>query len=375
MADRRHGECDDLLRQIDQAAGGRGWSNQTREAAPFVGEDVEPEATERMETIHVYIVRESDLEHPPDDLVVESELAAPIANHPPGKEDHIHPELESDELNVSMRSEVHTHRMRAYGTAGFAVVLLGATIVFLLAVTLLAPTPTITLIPSARDLTVTTTIVIFSGEPTGAGRIQGRLLPSLTLTQSRTVPTTGKGHQDAQYAMGTITFYNGLFLSQTITAGMILTGSGGVQIVTDDVAVIPPALATTPPIYGQVTVPAHAIQTGPQGNIPVHDINQACCLPPVLAQNTVAFQGGQAERNYPVDTRADTNQVVTSLTAALTRSEQAALTAQLSPGEALVPPICTRTVMANHQPGEEATTITVTVAERCTAIAYQSTAV
>jgi hypothetical protein len=206
MADRLQDDIDNILRRIDQEPGDH-WSNETGEedTESGTGEAAEPEVADIIETIHVYIVRESDLEHPPDDLVVDSELAAIADDLPPGEEDHIHPELDDGDLTVSLRDEVRKRRMLAYGTAGFAVVLLVATIVFQLVVTLLAPTPTITLIPSTRDLTATTTIVVVSGTPTGGGRMQGRLLPSLTLTQTRTVPATGKGHQDAQYAVGTIT--------------------------------------------------------------------------------------------------------------------------------------------------------------------------
>jgi hypothetical protein len=371
MQDRRDGEREDLLWHIDQAARGRGWANQTPEVAPVVDEDVEGAAKEPMETIHVYIVRESDLEHPPGDLVVESELAATVARSLPGEEGHLTPRLDSGLRTDSMHSEAHMRLMHAYGSAGFAIVLLVATLVFLLAVTWITPTPTITLIPLTRDLATTTTIVVIAGTPSGAGRIKGRVLASLTLTQSATMPATGTGHQDARDAVGTITFYNGLFVSQTVAAGTRLTGSGGVQIVTDQVTLVPPAKASTPPTYGQVTVPAHAIQTGPQGNIPVRDINQACCLPSVLAQNTVAFQGGQAERDYPVVAKADMDHAVTRLTTEIVWSEQAALAAQRAPGEALVPPTCSATVTANHRPGEEAVAVTVTVAERCTAAAYQ----
>jgi hypothetical protein len=130
----------------------------------------------------------------------------------------------------------------------------------------------------------------------------------------------------------------------------------------------------TPPTYGQVTVSAHAFGPGPQGNIPVRDINQACCLPSVLAQNTVAFQGGQQERDYTVVTREDLDQGVASLTATLIQSAHAAFTAQLTTNEALVTPACTRTVTADHRAGAEAATVTVTVAEQCAAIAYDEAA-
>jgi hypothetical protein len=185
---------------------------------------------------------------------------------------------------------------------------------------------------------------------------------------------TGKGHQDAEAAMGTITFFNGLFTSQTTAAGTTLTGSDGVQVVTDQLAVIPAALATAPPTYGQVTVPAHALYPGPRGNIRVRDINQTYCLLSVLAQNTDAFRGGQLERDYTVVTGKDIDRGVAGLTTTLIQGAQAAFTAQLTTHEALVTPDCKRTVTSDHQAGAEAATVTVTVSEQCTAIAYDAAA-
>ena len=149
-----------------------------------------------------------------------------------------------------------------------------------------------------------------------------------------------------------------LLTSQTVAAGTRLVGSDGVQVVIDQVAVIPAALATTPPSYGRVTVSAHATQTGPQGNIAVRDINEACCLPSVLVQNTVAFQGGHNERDYTVVTRAYLDNVVSSLTTRLCQREQATLAAQLTPGEALATPACKPEVIPDRQPGSEAATVT-----------------
>jgi hypothetical protein len=174
--------------------------------------------------------------------------------------------------------------------------------------------------------------------------------------------------------MGTITFFNGLFTSQTIAAGTTLTGSDGVQVVTDQLAVIPAAWASTPPSYGQVTVSTHALYPGPQGNISAHDMNQTCCLPSVLAQNTDAFRGGQYERNYTVVTSKDIDRGVAGLMMTLIQSSQAAFTAQLTTNEALVTPDCKRTVTSDHQAGAEAAMVTVSVSEQCTAIAYDAAA-
>lgn len=375
MADRVQDDINAILQWMDHQH-----DDQPAEALPEEdGESRESETEPAItETIHVYLVRESELAEPADEQVVESTLAT-------GNEDPLHLAVFEDEppdaltLNIpemvehAPRLNSHTHISLARWTAGVGGVLLLTIIAFQVLLTFLTPTPTITLVSVVRDLSTTATLMAVSGIPAGAN-IPARLLLPLTLTQTKTVPATGKGHQDAEAAMGTITFYNGLFTSQTIAAGTTLAGSDGVQVVTDQLAVIPEALATTPPTYGQVTVSAHALEPGPQGNIRVRDINQACCLPSVLTQNTAAFQGGHNERDYTLVTREDLDHGVASLTTTLIQSAHAAFTAQLTTHEALVTPACTRTVTADHQAGAEAAAVTVTVSERCTAIAYDAAA-
>src|SRR5439155_17826382 len=125
---------------------------------------------------------------------------------------------------------------------------------------------------------------------------------------SQTTPTTGKGHQDAKQAQGAITLYNGLFTAQTIAGGTTLTGSSGVQIITDQDATIP---AANPPIFGQVTVSAHAINPGMRGNIPAYDMNQACCTTSVLVKNVQPFSGGQNERDFSTVSTHDIHKIST----------------------------------------------------------------
>jgi hypothetical protein len=187
--------------------------------------------------------------------------------------------------------------------------------------------------------------------------------------QGTSVTATGNKHQDATQAYGTITFYNGLLSAQTIAAGTVLTGRDGIQVVTDQPAIIP---AGNPPTYGQVTVSAHAFLAGPQGDIQAFDINTACCATSIVAKNTEAFTGGVAARDYLVVTRTDINNAVTSLLILLSQSENAALQVQLHPGEALIPSNCTPHVSTDHKPGDEAKHVTVTVSVTCSGIAYDA---
>ncbi len=114
------------------------------------------------------------------------------------------------------------------------------------------PIATIILIPKSQTISLNVTVRL------------GRVIPPTTLSQEKTVPTTGHGHQDARAATGTVTFYNGSNTPQTVTAGTVFTGNDGIQVATDTDATIP---AANPPVFGQATVPAHALTANAKGNI------------------------------------------------------------------------------------------------------------
>jgi hypothetical protein len=219
------------------------------------------------------------------------------------------------------------------------------------------PLATVTIIPKSQTVTLTGTLQI------------GRVLQPLTISQSQTVPTTGKGHQPARSATGYITFYNGLFTSQSVPAGILLTGNDGVEIITDQYATIPEAF---PPNLGYTIVSAHALYPGSSGNIPAYDINQACCATAIKAVNTTSFTGGQDERNFQTVAKADIASVATPLKTAVMQSLQGALQGQVQEPEQLFILPCNPTVISDHKPGEEATEVKVTVSQTCSAVAYNS---
>ena len=196
----------------------------------------------------------------------------------------------------------------------------------------------------------------------------GRLLNPITISQSQTTPATGKGHQDARAATGELTFYNGSNVAQTINADTILTGQDGVQVATDQTVTVP---AANLPQIGEVTVSAHAINAGSAGNIPASDISIALSND-LTVKNLTAFTGGQDERNFQTVAPGDITNTATPLQATLDQSRQNTLTGQLKSGEALTSQHCTQTTTSDHQPGQEATTVKVTVSETCSGIAYNS---
>ncbi len=235
-----------------------------------------------------------------------------------------------------------------------------------------APSATVTIIPISTRITATRTVTIVSSNANAAQQqVPGRLLDTITLSQAKTVPTTGIGHQQAQAAHGLITFYNALPAPQTIPAGELLTGADGVEVVTLQEAAIPAGTLTT---NGQVAVPAQAVNVGPGGNITAEDIYGKCCRDDVFVSNS-PFRGGQDARSYQMVTQQNIDSAVSSIEASLNQSVQAALRQQVQPNKTLVTPIpCTSTVTPDHKTGEEARHVQVTVSETCTGEVYDTNA-
>jgi len=222
-----------------------------------------------------------------------------------------------------------------------------------------------------NPFTATVTILSKSQQVALSGTVQlGRILSPITLSHSQTVPTTGRGHQDAKAATGFITFYNGQLQNITVAAGTIVTGTDGVQIRTNETAYIPAAdLTANPPLIGHVTVSAHAVHEGAGGNVQAFDINTPCCNS-VVAKNLYSFTGGQDARDFQTVSHADMNTIATVLKTSLAQRAQSALQKQMKHGEALIASSCTSQVTADHQVGEEADQVTITVSDACSAIAY-----
>jgi VCBS repeat-containing protein len=253
--------------------------------------------------------------------------------------------------------------------------LVGGATLFVSLVPLLTASATVTIIPTAVEISTTTTLILVTGTipHPGSAQVAGRLLSTLTLSEEQVVPTTGVGHQQARAAHGSITFYNALPAAQTVAAGTLLVGADGVQVVTEADANIPAGSLST---NGQVSVTAHVLEVGPAGNIWANDLYGPCCRADVFVQNSAAFHGGQNARDFPMVTSQDIGGAVATLKASLQASVQAALLTQVRPGETLITPVpCTPKVSANHAVGDEATQVRVQLDENCTGETYDTQAV
>ena len=233
-----------------------------------------------------------------------------------------------------------------------------------------APSAFVTLIPMQKEVTATSPVRIVLGKPDGTHReIQGRILSSLMFSQTRTVLATGTGYEEARAAHGNITFYNAQPSVQVVSSGTLLMGADGVAVVTDQNAVIPPALF---PTDGQATVLAHAILSGSVGNIRAGDIYGACCRLNIFATNG-AFHGGQHVRTFSKVTQQDIDATVSMIKSNLTRSIDGAFQAQVPTSETLLSSVpCTLTVTTDYPVGTEATRVSITLNETCTAEVYNT---
>src|SRR6266487_917101 len=268
---------------------------------------------------------------------------------------------------VPLRQHQQTeHKALAGITLSFFLLIIFSTLFLQLSFIIHPIIATVTLVPTQKRIQTTSSLPIVTGSA-GSNQLEGSQLHPVTLTQTATTPATGTKHQDARSAEGYITFYNGEFQAVAVPAGITLTGSEGVQVVTDQNAVIP---AANPPTFGEVTVLAHTINPGARGNIAAYDISQSCCAASVLAKNTTVFTGGQNEADFKIVTQKDIDTLSTSLQVSITQSMNAAIISQQKPNEVVVRIPCSPKVSSDHQAGDKAASAHVQVTETCNAIVY-----
>ncbi|HEY6284912.1 MAG TPA: hypothetical protein VIX20_04575, partial [Ktedonobacteraceae bacterium] len=113
---------------------------------------------------------------------------------------------------------------------------------------------------------------------------------SQTKIQTTTVPATNLVLIPGRSARGTLTFHNTqnpCVISRAIPAGTVFTGSNGISVATDNVALLGTSCT--------VTVPAHAVKIGPTGDIGAHDMKQTYHTT-IIVDNPAAFVGGQYDQ-------------------------------------------------------------------------------
>jgi serine/threonine protein kinase len=198
---------------------------------------------------------------------------------------------------------------------------------------------------------------------------------STTESASQDATATGQTKTEGAHAQGILKFTNGAFVTQTVPAGTQLTSKSGIKVITDAEVIIPSANSDTRDL-GTVLVPAHAIDLGPEGNIPALDIDTTCCSQynSIYVKNEKPFTGGQDAASYTFVQQADVDKVAKPLAERLKGQGVQKLKGQLRAGEASVgEPQCTPKVASEQPIGDQGRTIErtkVTVSQNCRVLAY-----
>ena len=210
---------------------------------------------EKMETVHIYVLRENE---PP---MIDAEL-------------------------VQEEPQPQQNRWGMTYCSCIGVIFTLIPFVAILAASLLPP----------YDAVLDKTLSLALSLHPGPSQIQLYQLPAITKTRQATIPATGKMQEPATRADGLITFYNGLFMSQTIPAGTVLTGKDGISIVTSSQALIPAATPTTPPTYGTASVIVRSELPGTAGNIAASDMTRRVAVHPFWRRTWTRLAVAQTRR-------------------------------------------------------------------------------
>jgi Baseplate J-like protein len=232
------------------------------------------------------------------------------------------------------------------------------------------PKATVTLFPTQKQVRYQYTFLIVTGTADQSRQqIPSRIISFTSPTRTETIKTTGIGYTPAIQATGIVSFYNEAPYSQTIDAGTVITGSDGIQIVTDQTISIN---AGNPPYsYGSAEAPAHSLKAGSIGNISVLDINGLCCLAGIYAKNIYSFTDGADPKPYPILSNADVKREAYSLAGILHPLATEGIQSQIKLSEQLLQPIsCNVNSSSNPKVRERATTASISVSETCNAQVY-----
>lgn len=132
-------------------------------------------------------------------------------------------------------------------------------------------------------------------------RVPAVLLPLTVSTITVAVMPTGVQTFPATRATGVLTITNGSILAQHVPAGMMVTGSSGVAVVTTESVDVPAGNGTT---YGIAYITAQAVTPGVKGNMPAFAL-QVVYGASLFLKNERAFAGGQDASSISVMTPQD----------------------------------------------------------------------
>lgn len=257
---------------------------------------------------------------------------------------------------------------------------------------------TVTITPISRVVSSTYTLSAVTSLPDASKQqVAARLVSATTPTQTRMVNASGHLSLAATQAKGTLVLRNwDRSAPKTFAAGTVfpdLSGdrvvncptTAGTEMVLDASVTLPAADASQGPAVGYA--PGHVLQPGADGNIPTTNgknftgcyyyiWTNGFCTPGWLGycwtiEPASPFTGGQDAYNGPMVQQNDIDTAASSLISAHQPDPQQVLQPKIRANERLAgTPQCAPQVRANHQAGDQAAQVKVTVSFTCTGEVY-----
>jgi serine/threonine protein kinase len=230
-----------------------------------------------------------------------------------------------------------------------------------------ASAATITITPMSKRLTQTYAVDAVTGAPD----VTQHQAPAYTITYTtpakmQTVPTSGRGHQNATAAKGTLTFSQ-VGQNSEIATVQTITGSDGVQVITDQDFTIN---------VGQtVQVPAHTVNAGSCCNIGTDDFDfqvgvinavTKAQMTTVFVENQQPFSGGQDAFDYNFVKQSDIDGVANAFVSQLTTAAQTGVENQVKANQQpLTDMQCSPNIKPDHKVNDRVDNVTVSVTVTC----------
>jgi serine/threonine protein kinase len=232
----------------------------------------------------------------------------------------------------------------------------------------------VTITPATRNLSNTFSI---TATPNPSQQQAGtRLLSTTTQSQAQTVNATGTQTTSGTQAYGILTFYNSTNPPVTFNVGTIFPNdqTPNIQMMLDQTVTVPGPNRNND---GIATASAHVVQVGSLGNVPAdmlglknqgfyHLINNTMQI-----FNNSDFTGGQDPQTYTVVQQSDINGSANLLENANAPNPQQLIQPLVQPNELLIgTPQCKPNITSDHNAGDKASSVTVTLSFTCTGNVY-----
>jgi serine/threonine protein kinase len=281
---------------------------------------------------------------------------------------------------------VHTHSKRQQ----FAL-LVGITVTVLLILLLLLPRvfglalfpsgfpllgspPVATISLSVKSQNIQDTFLLTASPQTTQVNVSQRVMPDRSITTttkgSSTIATSGQQTSDGTRASGTLLFVNSGPTPVNITDGFTFTASNGVQIRLDQKVIVPPHDNGND---NSVSAQATAISAGQNGNIAAEALNTPCCGGLVVVSNPQPFSGGTDGGVTHLVAQSDLDSVKNALLPGLQQKAQQQILSQIQSNEVQAgTPTYSIHLTSDHQVGDQATQVNVTVTVTAAALLYNA---